>query len=175
MKSKKYSLTLTDETFATLNSLERKGYNVRNVLNAGVILFDETAPDDRGRPILTAFGKLQQELSFVEKKLERVLDWINARKGKGAMSAKTHQSAEQLQQALDAVTDITAYPPGTEIRIIVASQSEADEFSKFRKLHGHDTDKILDAEQAAIDDENAAASATKGSKRKRSRRTPKSS
>ena len=143
MKSNRYTLTLTDETFAILNSLERKGYSVRNILNGGVVLFDEADSQERGRSVLVAFGKLEQELKFTQDRLEQVLEWINIRKGKDALPKELHQSSEQLLQALGTLHDLAAYPPGTKTEIIVVKQSVAEEFAEFRKLHGSDADEVI--------------------------------
>ena len=101
MKSKKYSLTLTEETFEVLNSLEREGYNLRTVLNAGVILFDEADLGERGRSSLIASSKLVQELDFCETRLRHVLNFIDARKGRGAFTPELEKRVERFLRALD--------------------------------------------------------------------------
>jgi hypothetical protein len=69
MAQKRYQLTFTDTSHTLINSLERRGFSVRDILNAGVVLFDEAEGLTRARAMMIANNDLREEVRDLERRL----------------------------------------------------------------------------------------------------------
>jgi len=69
MAHKKYSITFTETTHRLVCSLEKYGHNVRDIINAGIVLFDESDNPTRARAHMRAYSNIPEEVQELEKRL----------------------------------------------------------------------------------------------------------
>jgi len=78
MIDKRYQLTFTDTTQIVVDRLINHGFNIRDILNAGVILFDKAPLKERGMAIAAAKTRQKQELNDVVATLLKIdLDYLD--------------------------------------------------------------------------------------------------
>jgi len=103
MAKKRYTLYFTDTTNAIIDSLEKRGHKVRNVLNAGIVLFDQADISQRGEAIAIANSMVQEELFVLMKRLRSTLDWMDSIKNKDAFTPCERETADQLRTMLESI------------------------------------------------------------------------
>ena len=69
MAHKKYSITFTETTHRLICSLEKYGHNVRDIINAGIVLFDESDNPTRAHAHMRAYSNIPEEVGSLEKRL----------------------------------------------------------------------------------------------------------
>lgn len=69
MAKKRYQLTLTDTTHRLVCSLEQRGHNVRDILNAGIVLYDQADNAQKAKAHMTAYNNLPEEVADLERRL----------------------------------------------------------------------------------------------------------
>lgn len=62
MGSNRYTIYYTDVTFEIIKKLETEGHNQRNVINSGIVLFDQADDKARGIAYMEAYNKPRQRL-----------------------------------------------------------------------------------------------------------------
>jgi hypothetical protein len=69
MAHKKYSITFTETTHRLVCSLEKYGHNVRDIINAGIVLFDESDNPTRAKAHMRAYSNMPEEVKELERRL----------------------------------------------------------------------------------------------------------
>jgi hypothetical protein len=70
MAQKRYSMTFTETTWKLVCSLEKRGNNVRDIINAGIVLFDVADTDRKWEARLRAYNNLPEDVKDLERRLE---------------------------------------------------------------------------------------------------------
>lgn len=68
----------TDTTFRLIQSLEKRGYMIRQVVNAGVVLFNRAEIPSRGRAVALSHGMIEEEIQEVLARLKSVVSYMDA-------------------------------------------------------------------------------------------------
>jgi hypothetical protein len=77
MIPKRYQLTYTETSHVKLNRLVDAGYNIRDVLNAGIILFYKASLEDRGKAHMEAYNQLKVELKEAIESIQQIAKTVN--------------------------------------------------------------------------------------------------
>jgi hypothetical protein len=73
MAAEKYSLSFTKTTRTIVDRLESYGFNIRDVCNAGIILFEKANKQERGMAIAESLSQHKPELEDALKRLKNVV------------------------------------------------------------------------------------------------------
>lgn len=108
MAKKRYTLYFTDMTHAIVNELETRGHKVREILNAGVILYDQADIRHRGEAVAIAHSMIKEDLLDIISRLRSTLDWMDQLKHPEAFTPQERQLADHLRSMLLAFEDDAA-------------------------------------------------------------------
>lgn len=68
-KLQRYQLTLTDTTAKLVYALQKYGHNIRDILNAGIVLYDQSDNPTRAMAEMRANCNLEEEIDALERRL----------------------------------------------------------------------------------------------------------
>lgn len=94
MPEKRYTLYFTAATKRIIDSFEKRDYRVRDVLNAGVVLFDQADIANRGQAIAIAHGMLKEEIETAIQRIKDTVNWMDRIKNPDAFSDEERKVAE---------------------------------------------------------------------------------
>jgi len=72
MAEKRYQLTFTETTHKLIGSLLKYGHNIRDILNAGIVLYDQADRPTRAMAEMRANANLDEEIDDLKRRLEIV-------------------------------------------------------------------------------------------------------
>ncbi len=87
-------------------SLEQREHRVRDVLNAGIVLFDQSDMVHRGKAIMIAHGMIKEELQTAIQRIKDTVNWMDNINNPDAFSDHEKQiaaTAKQLIQGLESI------------------------------------------------------------------------
>ena len=113
MIAKKYGLTFTENSRYFMNLLMESGYNIRDVLNAGVIMFYKARQEDRGVALAEATGRQEPDLKALIERLNKVTADVNLKMLSSEDAALVEQirrvfGPQSAQSSVDAIADEAA-------------------------------------------------------------------
>jgi len=82
MAKKRYTMHFTDVTLRMIQSLEKRGYMIRQIVNAGVVLFHQADMAKRGQATAIAHGMLKEELCDILEQIQETVEWMESIKQK---------------------------------------------------------------------------------------------
>jgi hypothetical protein len=71
MADKRYQLTFTETSWKLIGSLIKYGHNIRDVLNAGVVLYEQSDKPTRAMAEMRANANFDEEIKDLELRLDR--------------------------------------------------------------------------------------------------------
>lgn len=100
MANKRYMLNFTEATHRIINALEEREYKVRDVLNAGVVLFDQASMAQRGQAQVISHGMAKEDIITAIGRIKQTIDWMDGIKQPEAFSETERELARQLKDIL---------------------------------------------------------------------------
>jgi len=98
MIPKKYQLTYTDATHIEMDRLVSHGHNIRDVLNAGIMLFKKATHQERGIAHMEAYSQPQKDFQeALDVILETNIDLLNPEHAKIAQTVRNLCLADHAQ------------------------------------------------------------------------------
>ena len=128
MDRKSYSLNFSPTAWRIAESLRREGFSYKQILNAGVILFDQADMTRRGEAILLAEGLITEELSSLLARIRERLNWMKQIRNPNAFSEDEKKLAAFIESFLD------QSPSGSapQVTIALLSPEEQKALEAFR-------------------------------------------
>ena len=72
-KLQRYQLTLTETTAKLVYALQKYGHNIRDILNAGIVLYDQSDNPTRAMAEMRANCNIDEEIDNLQQRLDRAL------------------------------------------------------------------------------------------------------
>ncbi|HOT73751.1 MAG TPA: hypothetical protein PLX18_11420 [Anaerohalosphaeraceae bacterium] len=124
-----YTMNFTETSRRIAESLRREGFSYRQILNAGIILFDQADMTRRGEAILLAEDLMKEELKSLILRLQDRLAWMKKIRNPNAFSEDEKKLAAFLESFLD------QNPSGSapQVTIALLSPEEQKALEAFRR------------------------------------------